>query len=677
MKKWFSMKTGSIVGACVLSVVLLTGTGLAYLGQGSLAGYYVPLCVALSLLAGAFLLFRIPRGWAEKIINALTVLAAPFLSMWLLQWFTCDPTRMYPSMIALNSIFFYFFFLLVSFLLGSFALGYGICTFASMLVGVINYFVVEFRGSPVVPWDLLSIGTAVSVADNYTYTVTWKLLFLIFGFVFLILFDAKIRFRVKKWKVRLPAALISLAVILGFGAAIQEETVKTAWGMDQTLFTPNVRYRNNGFVAAFVGNLHLINIQEPDGYSVAKVEEYLPSEESTAQALADYSLSEVPNIIIVMDEAFSDLAYLGEFGTSEDYMPFLHQLMQEYTGGQLMVSVKGGNTANTEYEFLSGDSMAFLPAGSVVYQQYIKDEVPTLTSYLKSLGYSTIALHPYLPTGWDRDTVYEKFGFDEFLSIDDFVNPQYIRNYVSDESAFDKIVDVFENKTDGEKLFLFEVTMQNHSGYSKDYPGFAPSISLTDFTTTSTSIQAAEKYLTLIKDSDLAFQHLIEYFETVEEPTVIVFFGDHMPSDYITHVISRITGYDPEVSLKENQRNYLVPFVIWDNLGLQKDESMSMTSVNYLAPYLLDKVGIPLTSYQRYLLKLKETLPVISGGAYIDQQGNYYSYSDESPYQDILNEYNILQYNHLTDWKHRVTDVFAAPTAAPKEASAAETETGG
>lgn len=437
--------------------------------------------------------------------------------------------------------------------------------------------------------------------------------------------------------------------------------MKDFFGMDQTLFTPNVRYRNNGFVAAFVGNLHLIRVEEPEGYSPKQAQEIAAAADA-AEVATEPAAAQMPNIIVIMDEAFSDLSVLGDFGTSEDYMPFMRQLMEEYTSGHLMVSVKGGNTANTEYEFLSGDSMAFLPSGSVVFQQYIHSDVPTLASNLKRLGYSTTGIHPYLGSGWDRDTVYPKMGFDEFLDIDFFDDPEYLRNYVSDQSAFDKVIEVFEEKEEGTPKFIFEVTMQNHSGYSKDYPGFEADIRLTDFDTTSTSIQAAEKYLTLVKKSDEAFRELISYFETVEEPTVVVMFGDHQPSDYITNVISRITGYDGEESLEEYQKSFQVPYVIWNNMGLEKDTSKELISVNYLSAYLMKILNLPLSQYQEFLLQLQEQLPVVCAGTYIDREGNYHSYFEEDEtYSRLLNDYNILQYNHLTDWKKRAEEIFTVP----------------
>lgn len=641
----------------ILTVVLLILTALAFIAERG-AWFDLPLGLLLSLLAGVYMLLKRKSG---KVFSVLTAAVIPFLSMYCLQFYTCDPWRMYPMMLLVNCIFFYLFYLMLSFLLGSFSMGYTIPSVLIMVIGIANYFVIEFRSAPIVPWDLLSLGTAASVADNYTYTISWRLLFVTFGFVFLILTARKNTLRPKKLALRIPAFVLTLALLIASVGAIQKKEVKDWLGMDQTLFTPGVRYRNNGFMAAFLGNLYLINIKEPDGYSVKKVEEIQQEvlERRDEEQSASVDVAKMPNIIVVMNEAFSDLSVLGEFNTNEDYMPFFRSLMEDYTSGHLMVSVKGGNTANTEYEFLSGDTMAFLPTGSVVYQQYIKDEVPTLTSYLKNLGYSTTAIHPYRAAGWDRDTVYPKLGFEEFLDITDFQDPYYIRSYVSDQSAFEKIIEVFENKQKDEKKFIFEVTMQNHSAYSKEDPDVETQIKLTDYTSVTTSVRAAQNYLTLIRASDDAFKKLIEYFEKVEEPTVIIMFGDHLPSDYVSNVIARLTGYNQEDSLEENQRSYEVPYVIWDNMGLEKDDSMELTSVNYLAAYLMKRLDMPLTCYQEFLLNLKEELPVICAGTYINKEGLYHTYTEEdNVYGTLLNDYNILQYNHLTDGKHRVESMF-------------------
>ena len=666
--KWLSkiFKTGifSRLFAVLLGAVLIVLSILAAVSDG--VDLHLLEGVGLAFLAGVFFLLKKPGKILGGFWTFLVMAVSPFLAVWLLQLFTADPARMYPKMLGANCVFFYLIYFLLTFVLGSFAAGYAIAGLLAMVVGIANYFVVQFRGSPIVPWDLFSIKTAASVADNYTYTITWKLLLPALGFVFLILAASKMTWKIRKWQIRLAGTALFLAALLVCVNKIQDDRVKDWLGMDQTLFTPGVRYRNNGFLAAFLGNLDLINIKEPDGYSPEAAEAIAAQVTADADGSAEASgaagtNTQMPNIIVIMNEAFSDLAVLGEFGVDKDYMPNFRRLMEEYAGGQLMVSVKGGNTANTEYEFLSGDTMAFLPAGSVVFQQFIHDDVPALPSYLKSLGYETTGIHPYLAGGWDRDKVYPRLGFETFVSKNSFKSPLILRKYISDQSAFDKIIEEFEAGVDKAPQFIFEVTMQNHGGYSAEFEGFEELISLTKYTEKqkNTQIHAAQKYLTLIYESDRAFGKLIEYFETVKEPVIIVMFGDHEPSDYVTNVIKRITGYDPEASLKELQRSYIVPYVVWNNFGMEFGD-YPLTSVNYFGADLLKAAGLPLTAYQQFLLSLQEQLPVICAGAYIDADGNYYTVDErDNAYGNLLNNYNILQYNHLTDRAHRVLSVFS------------------
>ena len=651
----------------------------AYLNEG-MTGYDLPLAVAAAL-GILFLVMKVfpgknafgGRRAVRVIVNVLTVLGTPFAAMMLLQNFTLDPLRIYPLMMLANAVFYYLAYLLLSFLFGSFRAGYIVADVIFAIIGVGNYFIVQFRGSPIVPWDLFSIRTAASVAGNYTYDISWRFVFTLFGFLALIALDLKNTIKCSV-AVRIIGVILCTAGLAAATWALQRSDVKSKLGMDVTLFTPNVRYRNNGFLAAFLGNLHLINVQEPSGYSVNAVKQIqreihdatAGSDGQNSLQAAQQMVSEgrMPNVVVIMDEAFSDLQVLGRFNTDEDYMPNFRKLMGQ-CGGHLMVSVKGGNTANTEFEFLAGDTMAFLPAGSVVFQQFIRDNIPALPSYLASLGYETTGIHPYLSTGWDRKRVYPLLGFEEFLSKEAFSGAKTLRDWISDEAAFDKIKEVLEQKKDEgitDPQFIFEVTMQNHSGYSPEYPGFTERIHLTDLTYSTVQTKAAEKYLTLIKYTDEALGDLMTYFESISEPTIVVMFGDHQPSDYVTNVIDHLTGYDPEVSLEEAQKSYIVPYFVWNNFGMNFN-APTMTSVNYLAVDILQAAGIPLTQYQQFLLALQPQLPVVCQGTLIDAAGNYYSTDEikESPYAQILNTYNILQYNHMNDIRNRVTSVFAKP----------------
>ena len=546
-----------------------------------------------------------------------------------------------------------------------------IATLVPMLFGLTNYFVVSFRGSPIVPWDLLSLGTAVSVADNYTFTLSWKAAASVLMFIWMILIVSKSSVTFRNWKIRFAVAAVWLIGLGGYVSGIQKSSVQSFFGMDTTLFTLNVLYRNNGIAAAFLGNLRFLNIEEPSGYSVKKVAEIasdlqtdvesINSEHSASVSTSDSDTQKNtgtgtastvtnPNIIVIMDEAFSDLSVWGDFETSEEVMPFFKQLQQEAVGGEVYVSVKGGNTANTEFEFLTGNSMAFLPTGSVPYQQYIKSETPSLASYLKSLGYTTTAIHPYNRSGWDRDTVYGYFGFDQFLDKDSFTDPYRLRGYISDKSAFDKIIEQYEIGKNQGSQFIFEVTMQNHGGYSKETPDFNIYLTLPEIESKTTSVVATEKYLTLINQTDRALQELVEYFEQQSEPTIIVMFGDHQPSDYITNTIQRICGVTGDDTLDSLEQGYRVPFLMWSNYGLEH-QYYDGISVNYLSSILMQNANIAKTGYQEFLSNLMQSFPIINANVYQDADGVFHSWDENQ--EEQLKNYQILQYNQLVDKKHR------------------------
>ena len=654
----------------ILTAFTAYGSGMDTLG--------ITFGVLLGIAAGAFVLLNIRFG---KILSAMLYLLLPLAVVCALENYTHVITDLAPLILVLNLLFFYVLYGLLTALTGSVRMGFRLATLVPMLFGLTNYFVVSFRGSPIVPWDLLSFGTAASVADNYEFVLSWKAFYSVLAFIWMILLSSKSTVKLGRKKLRVISIAAYAALMFLYVGEIQNSAVQSFFGMDTTLFTLNVLYRNNGIAAAFLGNLRFLNIEQPSGYSVDKVEALMKQVEAdeqgeedaknepetdaqgetvqatqaktnaTAETEAPASSGQYPNIVVIMNEAFSDLSVWGDFATSEEVMPFFKSLQQEAVGGELYVSVKGGNTANTEFEFLTGDTMGFLPKGSIPYQQYINDETPSLASYLKTLGYSTTAIHPYNRTGWDRDTVYEKFGFDEFLDKDSFSSPYRLRGYISDKSAFDKIREQFSIKGDDERKFIFEVTMQNHGGYSRETPDFNIYLTLPEVTGKTTSVVATEKYLTLINQTDRALEELIDYFKEQDEPVIVVMFGDHQPSDYITNVIQRICGATTSDSLADLEQGYRVPFVMWSNYGLEHKHYDGI-SVNYLSSILMENAGIPLTGYQTFLKKLMETLPVINANVYRDADGNFYNYEDDA-YSGELKDYQMLQYNHLVDKKHR------------------------
>lgn len=544
----------------------------------------------------------------------------------------------------LNIVLFELIMALLLFLFGKLKTALRCQTILFMIIGLANYYVLEFRSAPIMPWDILSIGTAASVANNFKYTLSKETVFVLIGFVILILLESKVTLKLKKdWRIRVGGVLASFALLWGFTAMLHQDSTVARFKLYDKLFTPTVMSKRDGTAVAFLMELKYIVVEKPDGYN----------KEDAAALLASYdtndteSATHTPNIIVIMNEAFSDLSVLGDFETNEDYMPFLHSLMQEGTpntiSGHLNVSVLGGNTANTEFEFLTGNTMAFLPQGSVAYQQYVKSNDYSIATYLKSKGYDTIAMHPYNASGWDRDKVYPLLGFDTFYSLKDWVNPVKIRKYVSDQSCYDKIIELYEQKDANTPFFLFNVTMQNHSSYSEEYDNFHP-----DITVEGTSSKILPNYLSLIKLSDQALENLIEYFSQADEDTVIVFFGDHQPSNSVAAPVWKLNGRSGDsLTEEEEARRYKVPFIIWANYDIEAASNVE-TSANYLGGHVLRAAGLPLYDYRNYLSQLEGQYPVLTAIRAENAQGI------STPVKDVkstLQDYMTLQYYNIFSQK--------------------------
>lgn len=664
MKKIITNSKARIAGAAVAAAILAVLSVLAVKGDG-MVGWKLALALGLSFLAGASILVK---GRFGTFFSIWLMFLLPAGTLCCVEFYTHVPQDLTTPIFLLNYLFYLLLFLAGTAIFGSSAIGSVFGTAVPMIFGLVNYYVVSFRSSPIVPWDLYSIGTAASIMDNYELEVSWRLLFVLMGFAGLLILGTRtsLKFQKKRWKARLASVVLSVGLLLGYVGAVKTEKVGDLVGLDDILFTPNVLYRNNGLMGAFLSNLKYMDVEKPEGYSVKKAEAIAGTSETegTGTEQTAQVSEETPNIIVIMNEAFSDLSVYGDFETSEEYMPFINSLTENTEKGWLYVSVKGGNTANSEFEFLTGNSMAFLPAGSVPYQQYIKSEMPSLASQLAALGYETNALHPYRAAGWCRDKVYPWLGFENTYFQSDFTEATKLRGYIDDVSAFQKLIELYETKEEGVPQFSFEVTMQNHGGYSKEYEDLDAEVKVSAFEgKESTQTKSVEKYLTLIKKSDEAFQMLVEYFEQQEEPTIILMFGDHQPSDYITSPIIRLNGQDPtkmEESTEEYRKTFEVPYVMWANYEIDTEEEISL-SANYLSARLLEKTGIPLSGYQSWLSELRETYPVITGKFYAaqDEEGNL-SFHDweELSADSAINDYGILQYNNISDWKHRLTNFF-------------------
>lgn len=566
----------------------------------------------------------------------------PCASFYLMETFHHNPfVNMNSRVQLLNIVIFVAVALLLWMVTGSRKWALRIESFVAMVIGIADYYVIAFRGTPILPWDIFSIKTAASVSADYDYTLEWQAVLSILAFVVLMIIESlgeDSKLDRSYWLIRLSGSICAVAVLFGEYQMLKSpEFISNMWIYDK-LFTPYAMIKRDGIALAFMLELQYMEVDKPDGYVADQVEDAY--EALSGDVVAVEADEKMPNVIVVMNEAFSDPAVLGEFTTNEDYLPYLHSLQEgneNTVTGIMNVSVVGGNTANTEFEFLTGSTMAFLPDGSVPYQQYIDGTTDSIASLLEDMGYNTIAMHPYNASGWERNQVYPYLGFETFYSLKNFSGVTKVRDYVSDDSCVDRIIKEFEKSE--EPCFIFNVTMQNHSSYTASYDNFTPDITVEG----SDSFQLSN-YLSLIKLSDAALERLINYFSEVEEDTVVVFFGDHQPTDSVVRDIWELNGVDPD-DLTEEQHclRYQVPFVVWANYDIEEQTDV-MTSANFLGAQVFEWCNIPRSGYQEYLLELSREYAAITARTAVNKKGNFVDFSD---IEDALKEYNMLQYYRL------------------------------
>ena len=525
----------------------------------------------------------------------------------------------------------------------------------ALAFGLTNHYVMAFRSTPFVPWDLLSVRTAASVAQNYDFTPTPRMIVVTVLFVLLMVVVRVLR---KVPRIKLPirlgsAVLCGLALCL-FVNTLQQETFQNKHYLYPFLFTPAYMTKVNGMAVTFAMDLAYVAVDKPEGYSAEEAQKTLEQYGNTDNVFADdeentndaknrgedANNKDLPNIIVIMDEAFSDLSVVGDLETNEDYMPFMHKMQQgaDHTiTGYAQVSVCGGNTANSEFEFLTGNTMSFLPSGSIPYQQYITKDTPSLASYLASLGYETYAQHPYYASGWNREKVYPLLGFEHLNFIDDYANKTYVRKYVSDDPDMQHIIGTYENKEDGKPAFIFNVTMQNHGGYTDAFSDLSEDVHATNYNS-----EVLDRYLSLIRLTDQSLEKLVDYFSNVDEKTVIVFFGDHQPSDTVAAQVQD-SMLLPGESVPDEQlrKRYQVPYLVWANYDID-GATQQNTSLNYLSAEVLKAAGVPTDAYQNFLLDLQKSYPVMSAAGRTDA-----SDADEN----MLSTYKKLQYYNLFETK--------------------------
>lgn len=532
---------------------------------------------------------------------------------------------------------------------------------AAVGFGVAQHFVLRLKGAAILPSDLLSLGTAAAVAGAYDFVLTQNIFYVlcVAGICVCALsfvwpgHAASRRARV----VNVVAnTVVGLALAAGVLNTFQTVKIEEALGFAYDRWQPIETYRSYGFVPGFISLLQDFAIPVPEGYSREAAEELQADlaaeydaglgaapERQAAQAQFEQIK---PTVITVMNETFTDLSlyeglreagYVGPKG--------YNSLAGTLQRGTLMASVVGGGTANTEFEFLTGNSSAFIGFGKYPYQLYDLSSVDSLASQFAGLGYVTTAMHPQLPSNYNRSSVYPELGFGEFLSIEDFGEAETYHSGVRDKVTYDKILELLAREDAPQ--FIFDLTMQNHSGYD---PGTVPAEDVVRYTPAGVTDEALlgqlDTYLACIEMSDNDLMYFIDRLRELSRPVVLVFFGDHQPN---------IAGglndamYPNEDPFAHEMRTYESTYLVWANYEVAGAplDVRAEAGASQLAAQVLYRIGAPLSDYQKAQLVLDAQVPSVNLLGYRGADGLRYALEAESPYQAALNQMATLQYENF------------------------------
>lgn len=587
--------------------------------------------------------FTIPHGW---ILGCL----APVAGYVIFETTTGNLTAIHWNRALMNIAFYYLLYALVYLVLNRFRTAVAGTTAVLYLIAAVDYYVLQFKGSPLLlPQDLTAWRTAAAVVSNYEITpaasvVTGGVLLAVF--IFLI---CHVRVKRLKWKQRGGCAVVYVLCCALWLTAFYKYDIKyTLADIDDDVFWWSLdgSYRDFGYAVSTAILVKSMVFEKPEGYTPEAAEEAAQDIQYTSHASSDT----VPeNLIVIMNESLADMRVIGDFETNEEFFPFISSLEENTVKGNLYVQVFGGGTSNTEYEVLTGHSMSFLPYVISAFQAYCKPPEYGLVTTLKDQGYTAVAMHPNISGNWNRKNVYSYMEFDEFLSSGEYREAERLRDYVSDLGNYQRLIERYEEKEEGERLFVFNVTMQNHGGYEYGADNFQEEIRMTG---ELAGYEQTDRYLSLMKKSDEAFAYLLEYFSEVEEPTMIVMFGDHQAA-VETEVYESLFGKPlSELSPEEADRRYITPLIIWTNYE-QQEGWIDKISANYLGSLILDLANLELTPYNQILLETWEELPAFGKNGYYLADGSYVAWSADTEEPEQMRRYHLIEYNGVADRRNR------------------------
>ncbi len=420
---------------------------------------------------------------------------------------------------------------------------------------------------------------------------------------------------------------------------------------DYRVYQVKKYYDERGFISAYLEYCSYLNgSNKPDTYSKENIEKIV-------QEITEYTSNtgdKTPTIIAVMSESFWNIDRMDTIHFYHDVCPNLNELKTESRYGELYTHVLNGGTVVSEFEFLTGFSGEFFPEDYMVYGNFIDDDFSSAVSVLKNQGYKTIAIHPYIASNYNRENAYQKLGFDESYFNDSFEYPKLVRNYISDQSLYEKVINLYEENRNVTPQFIFAVTMQNHGGYWGNTTYDAGKVPFFTDEYGDVTSQSIDDYVAGLHESDRALGELVDYFRGVDEPVVIVYFGDHVSNagSKDDRMLEKTSWHDDPMEYE--YEIHKVPFVIWSNFDQQKDD-LGLMEIGELFPSVFDLYDIKTNKFWNYIQDVRDVYGASSKRLVVDKDGKYADLSTMTEEQKTdYDIYRLLQYDYI--WGKRYAE---------------------
>ncbi len=525
------------------------------------------------------------------------------------------------KLFLLNYFLLFLLALFITSLISNLFMGLFIYSCVVFVFVMIEIYKMKFLNEPFFPWDLLFVKQIVNLLPGMYKEV--NLIYLVGVLVLLLLLFI---FRKYLPKIRISAlsrlilGFASLLILISFVFWDRIELLQSLLNkskVENIVWEQKENYKHNGVSLSFILNIPSARVVPPSDYSesnimktVSEINKILDENSDTDRH--KLSSSKPPNIIYIMNEAFWDPSVASNVSFSQEPIPYYKSYIPNSTKGWLLSPQFGGGTSNVEFEAMTGLSMKYLPEGSIPYQQYIKRPIPSLASVLKERGYKSIAIHTYVKWFWNRSNVYKLFDFDKFIGEEDFVNPEKRGVYIADIEMSKRILNEI-NQT-SEPAFIYAITMQNHSAYNKESK-YESSIKVNG-TISELAKESLEIYSQGVHDADSALKYLLE---NINEPTIVVFFGDHLPNlGSAVYDELEIRGNSPleqDLKLKET------PLLIWDNFSNRSQENIGVISPGFIIPEVFKRANLEMPKFYGFLDYFRRYYPGNSKSVDVDSNG--------------------------------------------------------